>query len=113
MTVDGEPRNLDGIVQLPDGTLWLWDYCVHEVAGADLHDGHELVAGKRNRCAKREDDFADLRAQGRGHPFPEVDGILVTHLCARDDTLAQDYCESGAAPRRREAGEFWGGEVAR
>lgn len=42
-----EPRNLDGEVGIPPATgscrtgMWLLDYTVHDVRGADLHAGHD------------------------------------------------------------------------
>ena len=91
-TVEGVWRNVDGRVKLQNGTEWLWDYCRHAARGNELNAQHQFVRDKRNLCADRRAEFEALAEGEEGeHPFPGIAGFIVSHLCAGNDTLVQDF----------------------
>ncbi len=91
-TIRNELKNLDGVVELLDGTRWLWDYIVHARAhGATL--SVFAVDAKRLKCDWRTRHFAELRRGRKKIPalIGGAQGYLVTHICAADDTVVHDF----------------------
>ena len=88
-------KNLDGVLEVyfvdrDETEIWLWDYVVHNCDGAHLSDA--AVEKKRKLCRERLDHFKKLAAaEGKGDPFPWATGIVVTHICALDCSLVQDF----------------------
>ena len=78
VTVDGSPRNVDGIVRLRSNhaVILVWDYTL-------LGDPEGAVdySRKQRRCLKRQEELRKLREAGQlPEPLDKCVGFLVSHI---------------------------------
>ena len=88
-------QNVDGVLEvfwIATGVTqtFLWDYIVHDCCSQTLSPA--AVEAKRVLCRKRLKHFKDIENTPRKeNPFPEAAGFIVTHICAQDCSLVQDF----------------------
>ena len=102
--VPAELQNVDGVLEV----FWaatgiteyfLWDYIVHNCSSTTLTEA--AVEGKRDLCRDRFRDFKRIAAtENKKHPFPLAAGFIVTHICAEDCSLVQDFIYKPREPQR-------------